>query len=84
MSSFGVSNIRKMGSKSRRGKDDQSAGAPFLCTQAERGGVVHHGEEKTLGRLYRAFQCLRGAYMRAVDGLFKRACSDTKRVVALN
>ena len=60
-------------------RDDQRAGTPPLREQAERAVALHPGEEKTLRRPYRGFEYLKGAYRKAEEGLFIRACSDRKK-----
>ncbi|KAK4814164.1 hypothetical protein QYF61_009982 [Mycteria americana] len=42
-------------------------------------GVVQPGEERLRGDLTAAFQYLKGAYKKAGEGLFTRACSDRTR-----
>lgn len=55
-------------------KLDQRPAAPFLHRQAERGGVVESGKEKTPGDLRDYSSTWRG-YKRYVEELFIRACS---------
>lgn len=50
-------------------KADQRAGAPFLHRQAERGGVVESGKEKTPGDL-RAYSSTWRGYKRSIEELF--------------
>ena len=57
-------------------KDDQRAGVPLLCRQAERVGAVQPGAEKAPRRLYCSLPVPKGIYKRAGEGLFTRACSD--------
>jgi len=42
-------------------------------------GVVQPAEEKALGRPYRSLAVNEGAYKKAGEGLFTRACSDRTR-----
>ena len=59
--------------------DDQRAGAPPLQRQAERAGAFQPGEEKAPGDCRETFQYLKGAYRKAREGLFIRACSNRLR-----
>jgi len=60
-------------------EDDQRAGAPPLQGQAERAGTLQPGEEKAPQRPYRGLPVPEGAYRKAREGLFIRACSDRTR-----
>lgn len=53
--------------------------ASLLQTQAERVRVVQPAKEKDLGRPYRTFHCLKGAYKKMEGELFTRADSDRIR-----
>ena len=60
-------------------KDYQRAGVPPLQEQAERAGALQPAEEKALGGPYSGLQYLKGAYRKAGEGLFIRACSNRMR-----
>ena len=60
-------------------ENDQRAGAPPLQRQAERAGAFQPGEEKAPGDCRETFQYLKGAYRKAREGLFIRACSNRLR-----
>ena len=63
-------------------EDDHRAGAPLLQRQAERAGVVQHGEEKghlLQGHLTVAFHYLKGSYRKAREGLLIREWSNRTR-----
>ena len=60
-------------------KYDQRAGAALLQGLAERCGALQPGEEKARGNLILAFQYLKGAYGKAGEGLFMRACNVRMR-----
>ena len=60
-------------------EEGQRAGAPLLWRQAERVGVVQPGEEEAPGRPYSSLPVPKGAYRKAGEGLFTRACSDRTR-----
>ena len=55
------------------------AGAPLLWRQAERVGLFSLEKRRLQGDLIAAFQYLKGAYKKAGEGLFTRACSDRTR-----
>ena len=60
-------------------KNDQRAETPLLWGKAERVGAVHHENRRLREDLTATFQYLKGAYKRAGEGLFTRACSDRTR-----
>jgi len=60
--------------------------AKFLCcarreckAKAKRVGAVQPGKQKALGRPYSGFSVPEGAYKKAGEGLFTRACSNRTR-----
>ena len=67
-------------SRARRGdKNDPSAGAPLLWGNAKRPGAVQPGEEKAPSWPYSSHPVPEGAYKKAREGLFTRACRDRTR-----
>ena len=59
-------------------EDDQRAGAPPLRGQAEL-GLLSLDKRRLQGDLIPAFHYLKGAYRKAGEGLFIRACSNKMR-----
>ena len=59
-------------------EDGQRPGAPPLRGQAERAGAVQHTGQKAPGALYSPL-VPEGAYRKAEEGLFIRACHDRTR-----
>jgi len=62
-------------------KNGQRDGTPLLWGKAERVGAVQPAEEKVFPdcSLRAAFQYMKGAYKKAGEELFTRACSDRTR-----
>ena len=60
-------------------KNDQKAGTPLLWGRSERAGAVQPGEEKAPGRPLSSLPVPEGAYKKAGEGLFTRACGDRTR-----
>ena len=60
-------------------KNDQRAGTPLLWGKAERVGAVQPGQERASGRPYCNLPVPEGAYRKAGEELFTRACRERTR-----